>query len=233
MARKYSKGSKVIDMLDSRTAQARFRAAPLLEAYWQALVEGADIPRRSQLDPRAMEPVLEYAFILERIAPGICRFRLAGRHLNDLMGQEVRGMPITAMFEPGARKTVSQMIEQTCTQGHLVEAQLAAESGFGRGPLQARMFLAPLRDDNGQVTRIVGCLESLGKIGRQPRRFTISKTRAKSGNVKVPPLDMGTGSGQRMEFAESQVPFTPKASVTPTGEPAPPSKTLRLVVDNS
>ncbi|MFD2856003.1 PAS domain-containing protein [Seohaeicola zhoushanensis] len=40
------------------------------EAYWSALREGAGIPRRSQIDPRGLEPLLEFAFILEHVAPG-------------------------------------------------------------------------------------------------------------------------------------------------------------------
>jgi len=37
---------------------------------------------RSQIDPRGLEQVLPSAFILERIAPGVARFRIAEHHLN-------------------------------------------------------------------------------------------------------------------------------------------------------
>ena len=61
------------------------------------------VPMRSDVDPRGIERSLEHAFILERIAPQMARFRLAGMHLTDLMGMEVRGMPTTALFAPAAR----------------------------------------------------------------------------------------------------------------------------------
>ena len=37
------------------------------------------------------------------MAPSVARFRLAGAHLSELMGMEVRGMPMTALFLPDAR----------------------------------------------------------------------------------------------------------------------------------
>ena len=72
------------------------------------------IPPRSAINPRGIEDALEYAFILDSVAPGVARFRLAGSHLTDLMGMEVRGMPITAMFVPAARKELSTLLAEVC-----------------------------------------------------------------------------------------------------------------------
>ncbi|MEM1421046.1 MAG: PAS domain-containing protein, partial [Pseudomonadota bacterium] len=54
----------------------------LVEAYWEGLRAGRLVPRRADVDPRGIDQALEYSFILERIAPGMARFRLAGMHLN-------------------------------------------------------------------------------------------------------------------------------------------------------
>ena len=69
-----------------------------VEAYWEALRGSRLMPTRAEIDPRGIEQALEYAFIVERIAPGIARLRIAGSHLNELMGMEVRGMPLTAFI---------------------------------------------------------------------------------------------------------------------------------------
>lgn len=53
--------------------------------YWESMRDGDALPRRADIDPRRIEGALPYAFILEEIAPGLARFRVAGWHLNDLM----------------------------------------------------------------------------------------------------------------------------------------------------
>ena len=58
---------------------------------------------RADIDPRGIEPLISSAFIAERIAPGVVRLRVAGMHLNDLMGMEVRGMPLTTFIAPSDR----------------------------------------------------------------------------------------------------------------------------------
>ena len=51
---------------------------------------------------------LEYAFILEkRRPPGRRVSGWLGMHLTDLMGMEVRGMPLTALFTPEAQRSRS------------------------------------------------------------------------------------------------------------------------------
>ena len=62
-----------------------------MEAYWRALPRSQIVPRRSDIDPRGVENLLRHAIILERVAPGVARFRIAGQHLSDLTGMEVRG----------------------------------------------------------------------------------------------------------------------------------------------
>ena len=49
------------------------------EAYWTAIGGTGTVPRRSDLDPRGLGNILDQTFLLERIAPGLARVRLAGR----------------------------------------------------------------------------------------------------------------------------------------------------------
>ncbi len=148
-----------------------YSAISQVEGYWQGLYRDGTVPPRSAVDPRGMDQVLEFACLLERIAPGVGRIRLAGMHFNDLMGMEVRGMPLTAMFVPAARATITQAIESVCGGPCLADLSLISEAGPGRGQLSARLFLAPLTCEKGKVNRILGCLQTHGQIGRTPRRF--------------------------------------------------------------
>src|SRR5690606_32280451 len=56
-----------------------------LRDYWQSLRRGRAVPARADVEPHGISRALDHAFVLERIAPGAARFRLAGRHLIDLM----------------------------------------------------------------------------------------------------------------------------------------------------
>ena len=49
--------------------QMTWAALKQMEAYWEGLRHGRTVPLRTDVNPRGIENVLEYAFILERIAP--------------------------------------------------------------------------------------------------------------------------------------------------------------------
>lgn len=151
------------------------RISNALRAYWEGLRRGRLVPNRSDIDPRGIDSGLEYAFIIERVAPGMGRFRLAGMHLNDLMGMEVRGMPLTALFAPAGRKRVAEVTEAVFTGPAVAELELVAETGIGKPPLKARLLILPLKSDLGDVNRALGCLIAEGdEIGRTPRRFDVA-----------------------------------------------------------
>jgi hypothetical protein len=154
----------------------RFPVLHTLETYWSEIRGTRLVPARADVDPRRIEDALEYAFILERIAPGMARFRLAGMHLNDLMGMEVRGMPLTAFFAPEGRKAVSAALEQVFETPSIARLALAGERGVGRPPLDGRLLLLPLQSDFGDVSRALGCLATIGPTGRAPRRFSVTGT---------------------------------------------------------
>ncbi len=165
--------------LDKVVAMDRFRTrsnvSPLrqAEAYWTALRRGDDIPSRSQVDPRGLENILSQTFILERVAPGIARFRLAGQKVNELAGMEVRGMPLTAFFTAESRKTVSAALEHMFDDPSILEFDLHTEATRLRGSRTAKMILLPLRSDLGDVSRALGVMVSEGGASRVSQRFLV------------------------------------------------------------
>lgn len=202
-----------MDRFDSGRSLTPIRQA---EAYWTALLSGDGVPMRSQVDPRGLENILEYTFILERIAPGLARFRLAGSHLNALAGMEVRGMPVTAFFQPDDRASLKDVLEQVFAAPAVAELGLDSSGILGRTRMQACMILLPLKSDLGDVSRVLGVMVADGAIGKTPRRFSITDTRIKSfSEVQAPvPAMPQTVDG----FAEDQTDFKRAA------------KHLRLVV---
>ena len=173
------KDDKIVSIGKLR-AQTLYPALGRVEAYWEALRDGRAMPARAEVDPRGISDVLEYAFVLEKVAPGVARIRLAGMHLNDLMAMEVRGMPLTAMFLPEARRELQKVLEDVLESPAVVRLTLGSDKGFTRPALDGQMMLLPLRDAHGHATRILGVLETRGRIGRGPRRFMIRDIETKA-----------------------------------------------------
>lgn len=165
--------NKVVPMTNFRT---NVPVSPMrqAEAYWTALRRGDDVPSRSQIDPRGLENILSQTFILERVAPGIARFRLAGQKVNEMAGMEVRGMPLTAFFTPDARKQMSAALEHMFEAPAIVEIEMQTEGTRLRGRREARMLLLPLRSDLGDVSRALGVFVSEGNPGNTSQRFSIT-----------------------------------------------------------
>ena len=170
MTMEYFRGGNIVSI---GPAASRFAALGRVEAYWEGLRDGRLMPARAEVDPRGIADALEQAFIFEKIAPGLARVRLAGRHLNDLMAMELRGMPVSALFLPEARREVARILDEVMDTPAVVRLSLISERGFGRAPLIARMILMPLRDGHGAPTRIFGALQAVGRIGRGPSRFCV------------------------------------------------------------
>lgn len=146
-----------------------------LRAYWEALRGSDAFPARDRVDPRGIAGILDQSFLVERIAPGIARFRLAGMRLVDLMGMDLRGMPMSCMFGATDRDRFSRALEEVFATPSILDARLEAERGYARPALSARMLLLPLGDRYGQPTLALGCL-ALGTeaLGGAPRRFAIA-----------------------------------------------------------
>lgn len=166
-------------VVDMTALQDRVRFAPLaqIDGYWETLRGTRLLPLRSEIDPRGLKGALEYCFVLERIAPGLARLRVAGSHLGDLMGMEVRGMPISSFLSSGSRKEFGEMLEDVFERPAKAVITLTAETGFGRPPLKAKMILMPVRSDLGDTSRILGGFMADGDLGRAPRRFTIEEIK--------------------------------------------------------
>lgn len=152
----------------------RFSMLAEVRAYWEGLRVGGSLPARERIDPRGIAGALENTFLLERIAPGIARFRIAGMMIHDVMGMDVRGMPLSALYEPQGRNRLSDALEGVFAGPATLELWLEAERSIGRPPLEGRMLILPLTSAQGKTELALGCLALDGVIGRAPRRFAIS-----------------------------------------------------------
>jgi hypothetical protein len=177
----------VVTMSDYQP-QSGYAPLAIVEAYWDALRAGREMPKRAEIDPRGIESALPYAFILERVAPGVARMRIAGSHLHDIMGMEARGMPLTSFFEQDARIRVAGLLEEVFQTPGTAEVLMHSAASQGQPALDARMILLPLKSDLGDVSRILGCIVSPGDLGAVPRRFDLRDISLRPlGNAQTTP----------------------------------------------
>lgn len=180
-----------------------------LETYWQSLRKDGAIPARADVDPGAIDSALPHTFVLERVAPGVARMRVAGQKLHDIMRMEPRGMPISAFFDADDRSTLAVHLESAFAEPALVAIPVHVPSGLLRTSVKGAMLLLPMLDDHGDVSRVLGALVVDGKLTSRSRRLKIDDSQP-----------------MRMEPAFSYVP-------TQTQRPDVIRPALRLVVNNA
>ncbi|WP_157970927.1 PAS domain-containing protein [Pseudogemmobacter bohemicus] len=154
--------------------EARFLSLQRVRGYWEGLIgPGGALPAPAALDPRGLLPALEDVFLAERIGDGLLRLRIAGRRVSAPSGVDMQGLPLSAMFLAEARPALAHTVERVCNHNSLVTMELQAEGGFGRPALTARLLLLPLAAPLRGQPAVLGCLSTVGEIGRAPRRFMV------------------------------------------------------------
>lgn len=229
--------------------QSDFPGCRDLEAYWDALRGTRIVPKRTDFDPRGIERTLTCTFVAERVAASVVRIRVAGSQLSDILGMDVRGMPITAFFDPEGRDQLAQTCRRLFDMPEKAVLELQAPGRLGRPALQARLVLLPMSDGQGQITRVVGCLEPAAQSGRVARRFSIthvqmtalSGTSPQSERHSAPAYPVRPAPEPAPAFAERAPRLFRSRRVAP-GQPVKaasvpqlpkPGAHLRVVVDNS
>lgn len=233
-------GAQLLHLADFGQARpARIMAD--LHHYWQGLRRGRAMPTRADVEPQGIGRALDHAFILDRVAPGAARFRLAGRQLIDLMGMEVRGMPICALVNPAFRGRFSDVLETVFRAPQIARFHLTAAADYARPALTARMLILPLRSDLGDVTRALGCLIAEGEPGATPRRFDIQQDEVLplfEGGEVMAPSPSASAPLLQQGLAEKPARFKPapaKRNPAPPEIPQTPDQRralFRIVSDN-
>lgn len=150
------------------------RNAPLLDRalrYWSSLRSGSALPRREALDPRAMDSIAAHSMILDRVRPGTIRVRHGGRTICDVIGMEVRGLPIRALFGLEDRLSAVALIEACFEQPAILQMELVSADDGGRS--RASLLVLPLLDHAGAVTKALCTLSTDTLALDRPLRFAM------------------------------------------------------------
>lgn len=214
-------GDRELNVVSFQSRSRARQLAPVLEVerYWHSLIQDGALPARGDIDPKAIQNTLEYAFIAERVTDGLAKLRVAGSHLNDLMGLQMNGLPIGALFTQKARPVLADATKRLFTTPAIIRMELSTPASVWAPKMTGDLILLPCRSDMGDVSRVLGCLVTRGEIVRSPRRFDIAK-------VRVQPI--------RIETGETTYAAPVPRPAAPVSAPAsqPTGMHLKLVVQN-
>lgn len=144
------------------------------EAYWLALRAAGDtLPERAAFHPRGVGDILEHLKLLERIAPGQVRIRIAGSEIAGVFGLSPQGMPLTALIHPDSRGAVAARTEEMFARPAITTLELTAGAGCLRPQNRAALLMLPMRGSDGGCNRALACLVSEGTASSTPRRFAL------------------------------------------------------------
>jgi len=162
-------------------------------AYWDSLRGARALPARMELDPAALRPHLQDAAILELSRPGSLRIRLGGGRINALLGMDVRGLPLRALFDLSERARVSAEVEAAMgAPAALLFDVISPASRFGRPEadlLRAQVAILPMTDADLAPTRalyVMGSVEGDARPADAPHRWCtthIHKTPLRPGEA--------------------------------------------------
>lgn len=144
-----------------------------VEQHWQDARGIRNIPARNDIAPDQIAQDLPHTFVLQLVAPGVARMRVAGQTLHEMLKMDARGMPISALFRPQARPKINMLVATALQEPAITALPLESVGGLMRPPLQGTMLLLPLTDAEGATTRVLGALDVQGTIGSRARRFQI------------------------------------------------------------
>ena len=170
-----------MEIIEHPTTRARSATPALnepiltsLEKYWRTLRHAQHIPARNQVNPSKIDHALPHAFILQRVAPGTARFRVAGQRLYEMLKMDARGMPFSTLFLPEAHESIADFIEIAFGEPAILGLPLVSPSTLTRPKVEGAMLLLPMQDDAGQTNRLLGAFVTADAPQSRPRRFGIN-----------------------------------------------------------
>lgn len=152
------------------------RTSQILFAYWNNVRGGRVAPRRLEIEPSRITPILAETFILELTGNRTFTFRLAGTRICDQLGIELRGRNLIELFRDGDRDEIEGGLAAVRARGAVLVAEFAV--GPQAGPPAERHRIAcfelvvlPLTHQSDEISRFLGAISPIKPphwLGHEP-----------------------------------------------------------------
>ena len=140
--------------------ELKHKTSRVLFSYWNAVRGERATPRRFEIEPAKIAAILPWTFILERVDADAFRFRLAGTHVCDIFGVELRGTNFLDGWSSQDRQAVVRHLAALTKHGAVLSIYLEA-APVARASSQFEALLLPLRHTDDKIDRILGALTPL------------------------------------------------------------------------
>lgn len=126
-----------------------------LYTYWNGVRVGRLAPRRLEIEPASIAPILADTFMLERVHDGSFQYRLAGTRVCDTFGGELRGQGFLQDFQENDRHLLHGALRDLTDRGAVIRLATLGIAD-ARHTLDIETILLPLAHAGDSISRILG-----------------------------------------------------------------------------
>ena len=134
-------------------------------SYWRRLRGERLVPRKGEIDPRAIKDHLAFCFLIQREGEDRFTFRLAGTGLCELFGLELKGHNFLHYWADEARNVARTSLSRVANLSVPTVAVCVAETADLK-PLRGEMILVPFEGEAGEGTLLLGHFQPLEPLAR-------------------------------------------------------------------
>lgn len=136
------------------------KTSQLLFSYWNEVRRDRLAPRRFEIEPSRITPLLAETFILERLDSETYRFRLAGTRICEQFDTELRGTNFLDGWSPEDRLTLARQLQTAAQQGG-VSVVIFDTVSLGTPLASYECVLLPLLHTRDSVDRFLGAMTQI------------------------------------------------------------------------
>ncbi len=145
-----------------------------LYAYWDRVRNGRLAPRRFEIEPASIAPLLPETFIAECTGFFSYRFRLVGTHVCDHFGRELRGTDFLSLWDAQDRDAMATAVTTVVRDGAAAHGTFHAYTATDR-QATFEFVILPLVHAADSVNRLLGSIAAIDPpfwLGTEPLRRT-------------------------------------------------------------
>ncbi len=163
---------------DGQILHMKSKTSQILYAYWNDVRQDRLAPRRFEIEPSRIAPILSETFVLERLDADTFRFRLAGTRICEEFATEFRGTNFLEGWAADDRVTLERHLDTLTRQGGVGLWMFDAKTPDGR-MAAFECVLLPLIHSRDTVDRFLGALSRLEEPQRRvDERLAVRRLRS-------------------------------------------------------
>jgi hypothetical protein len=131
-----------------------------LYAYWDGIRNGRIAPRRFEIEPAKIAPLLRETFIAECTGLLGFRFRLAGTRICQSFGRELRGVDFLSLWSLADRDAIASLVRNVLNDGAVGHGIFDAYTETKR-QASFEFTLMPLIHTGQEINRLLGVITAI------------------------------------------------------------------------